>query len=297
MNNNQNTEYLTYNSNKFVSELEQNGFLHLDNVFKKDQIDIMNDIYNQSWNEIKTHFPETWFSRKYKPNCAKYDNFIGTDLYNNKTIAYYKNTMILDMQKNRYDFTYNLDTLKDMIYLPNIIENIMKKLLVCEYDYYYGGLPIEQINQDDTQDTNIGDLNAGDLNGFWHRDSYSLFNKEHIDLELPPFYYTILIPLQYTDANNGGTEFILGSHKINLSDKNIDSNKKLLYWIDNEKPFRCAPTLNIGDICIFNGYTIHRGLYNQLTNKRNMLYIVFKKNWYSDEPSENYIEKKNLIKK
>ena len=107
---------------------------------------------------------------------------------------------------------------------------------------------------------------------------------------MPPFYYTILIPLQDTDANNGGTEFILASHKINLSNMNINSNKKLLYWIDNEKPDRYAPTLNVGDICIFSGYTIHRGLYNQLSNNRNMLYIVFKKNWYNDEPTENYNE-------
>lgn len=284
------------NINKIILELEQNGVVHLENVFKKDQIDIMQDIYNQSWNEIKSQFPQKWFTRTYKPHCAKYDNFIGTDLYNNKTIAYYKDTMILDMQKNRYDFTYNLDTLKDMIYLPNIIKNIMQKLLICEYDYYYGGLPIEYINHKDTQntqDTNTGDLNTGDLNGFWHRDAYSLFNKEHIDLELPPFYYTILIPLQCTDANNGGTEFILGSHKTNLSSNNIDSNKKLLYWIDNEKPIRYTPSLNIGDICIFNGYTIHRGLYNQLSYNRNMLYIVFKKNWYNDEPNDNYIEQLN----
>jgi hypothetical protein len=283
------------NINKIILELEQNGVIHLENVFKKDQIDIMQDIYNQSWNEIKLQCPTIWLSRKYKLHCKKYDNFIGSDLYNNKQTAYYKNTMIIDMQKNRYDFTYNLDTLKDMIYLPKIIENIMQKLLICEYDYYYGGLPIENVinNDKDIQNTNAEDINTGDLNGFWHRDAYSLFNKEHIDLELPPFYYTILIPLQYTDANNGGTEFILASHKINLSNMNINSNKKLLYWIETEKPKRYAPTLNVGDICIFNGYTIHRGLYNQLSNNRNMLYIVFKKNWYNDEPTENYIEQLN----
>jgi hypothetical protein len=223
------------NTNKIVLELEQNGVVYLENVFKKDQIDIMQDIYNQSWNEIKSQFPTTWLTRKYKPNCAKYDNFIGSDLYNNKKIAYYKNTIILDMQKNRYDFTYNLDLLKDMIYLPQIINNIMQQLLICEYDYYYGGLPIENIQEEtyNPKQNNTQDNTQDNVNGFWHRDAYSLFNKEHSDLELPPFYYTILIPLQYTDANNGGTEFILASHKINLSSKNINSNKKLLYWIDN----------------------------------------------------------------
>jgi len=88
--NNQNREPLTYNINKIVFELEQNGVVHLENVFKKDQIDIMYDIYNQSWNEIKSQFPTKWLTRKYKPTCAKYDNFIGSDLYNNKQTAYYK---------------------------------------------------------------------------------------------------------------------------------------------------------------------------------------------------------------
>jgi hypothetical protein len=261
------------------------------NWYNDEQMTIMKDIYTKSWNEIKTNFPTDWITRTYKQECHKYDDFMGMDLYNNKQFAYYKNTEILDMGKNRYDFVYNLDSIKQ-IDLPINIINIMDSVLGCEYDYYYGGLPIEQVKDCKTTDVIIPfkDANIKDTNGFWHRDAYSLFNNETIDLSLPPFYYTMLIPLQYTDANNGGTEFILGSHKTNLSEKHIDNYKKLQQWIDNNNKQKFAPSLNIGDICIFHGYTIHRGLFNNISEHRDMLYIVCKKNWYNDEPIENYNE-------
>lgn len=275
--------------NDIISYLHDEGVVHLKNIFDKNQIDIINDIYTQSWNEIKNNFPKDWITRKYKSNCYKYDDFIGIDLYNNKKFTYYKNTEIIDMGKNRYDFIYNLDTIKEKIDLPPIITNIMEKLLQCEYNIQWGGLPIETIH-------NISEKNENN-NGHWHRDAYSLFNNESIDLSLPPFYYTMLIPLQYTDETCGGTEFILESHKINLTKKNITNTEKLLEWIKNDVPERYIPKLNVGDICIFHGYTIHRGLNinnlspNENNSKRDLLYIVCKKNWYNDEPTDNYKEK------
>jgi hypothetical protein len=301
------TQTMAINSEKdnIISELEEKGVVHLKNVFNKDQMDIIKNIYTQSWNEIKNNFPKDWITRKYKANCHKYDDFIGLDLYNNKKFTYYKNTEMLDMGKNRYDFIYNLDSINKTMVLPEIITNIMDKLLQCEYDIQWGGLPVESIHNI----TNITDTpghNGRDSNGHWHRDAYSLFNNETIDLSLPPFYFTMLIPLQYTDETCGGTEFIVESHKINLTNKNITNTEKLLEWIQNDTPERYIPKLNIGDICIFYGYTIHRGLcINDIDSeiiqrsdlkkdlKRDMLYIVCKKNWYNDEPTENYNEKKS----
>ena len=133
------------------------------------------------------------------------------------------------------------------------------------------------------------DININNINGYWHRDAYSLFNNEKVDLSLPPFYYTMLIPLDHVNAYSGGTEFILGSHKTNLSKMNIKTNKQLCEWINKNNDIQYAPELNIGDICIFHGYTIHRGLFNHTNTNRNMIYCVFKKNWYNDEPIENMI--------
>jgi len=293
---------------EIISYLDNKGVIHLKNVFNKEQMEIINDIYTQSWNEIKNNFPRDWITRKYKANCHKYDDFIGLDLYNNKKFTYYKQTEILDMGKNRYDFVYNLDTIKDKIDLPPLITKIMDKLLECEYDIHWGGLPVESIpNITDAKANEVIKVDVKvdlkeDSNGRWHRDAYSLFNNESIDLKLPSFYYTILIPLQYTDETCGGTEFILESHKMNLTNKNITNTEELLEWIKNNTPERYIPKLNIGDICIFHGYTIHRGLDITISSsnesdtntnvagitKRDMLYIVCKKNWYNDEPTENY---------
>ena len=269
-----------------VMELEKNGIVKLSNVFSSDDIDIFRHIYFTAWNEIKK-YPLEWNTITYKKNCSKYDNFIGTDLYSNKKYSFYKDTIILDMGKNRYDFTYNLDTLKKLIVLPQSITNILQQTLQCEYDYYYGGLPMEPISNNTRIDDNGINCGGLDMNGYWHRDAYSLFNDETIDLSLPPFYYTMLIPLDNIDEYSGGTEFVLGSHKTNLSRMNITTNNNLDKWINENTDKRYIPKLNIGDVCLFHGYTIHRGLFNSMRNNRNMLYIVFKKNWYNDEPTEN----------
>jgi hypothetical protein len=163
-------------------------------------------------------------------------------VYSNKKYSFYKDTIILDIGKNRYDFTYNLDTLKKLIVLPQSITNILQQTLQCEYDYYYGGLPMEPISNNTHIDDNCIDF---DMNGYWHRDAYSLFNDETIDLSLPPFYYTMLIPLDNIDEYSGGTEFILGSHKTNLSRMNITTNNNLdNCWLKMYKMYK-STTLSI----------------------------------------------------
>jgi hypothetical protein len=263
-------------------DLDKDGVKVLKNIFSMQDIEIFRNIYFTSWNEIKNNYPLKWNTINYKLTCYKYDNFIGMDLYSGKHYCNYKDSVIFNMGKNRFDFTYNLDMLKDKIIMPKTITELLQNKLNCEYDYYYGGLPVEMIMNEDKIDIN-------NINGYWHRDAYSLFNNEKVDLSLPPFYYTMLIPLDHVDAYSGGTEFILGSHKTNLSEMNITTNKQLCEWIDKNNDIQYVPELNIGDICIFHGYTIHRGLFNHANTNRNMIYCVFKKNWYNDEPIENYL--------
>ena len=143
--------------------------------------------------------------------------------------------------------------MKKLIVLPQSITNILQRALQCEYDYYYGGLPIETISNNIHTHTHID----GNGNGYWHRDAYSLFNDETIDLSLPPFYYTMLIPLDNIDEYSGGTEFILGSHKTNLSRMNITTNNNLDKWINENPDKRYIPKLNIGDVCLFHGYPLN----------------------------------------
>ena len=46
----------------------------------------------------------------------------------------------------------------------------------------------------------------------------TLFEDEKLDMALPDFYCTMLIPLDVTTAENGPTEFILGSHRMTVED-------------------------------------------------------------------------------
>ena len=41
--------------------------------------------------------------------------------------------------------------------------------------------------------------------GGWHRDPGSLFDDEALDLAMPDFYVTMLVPLGPTGASNGAT--------------------------------------------------------------------------------------------
>jgi len=270
---------------RIISNLIQNGVIKLSNIFNPQQITILSSIYTQSWNEIKTQWPSKWYTIQFNDNSKhKYDYFMGVKLYDGKQQSFYKDSTILDMGLNRYDFTHNLDTIKQYLPLPTILTDIMNLLLGPEWEYYYGGLPV-------LPDT----LDNPKQHGFWHRDAYSLFNDELLDISLPPFYYTILIPLQPLDEKNGGgTEFILGSHKqtFTTDDIPITNEQELINYLAEltiQHPYKLyCPSLNIGDIVIFSGYTIHRGLCSNNNTRRDMLYIVCKKTWYNDEPTSNY---------
>lgn len=123
------------------------------------------------------------------------------------------------MGNERYDFTYGFEN----IYLQSETVNIViQKMLHCEYNSYIGALPIlERNSHKDPIKTTIN------LQGVWHRDAYSLFDDETIDLGIKPFYYTVLIPLDDMNSNGRTTEFILSSHRVNLRENNITNMTKL----------------------------------------------------------------------
>jgi hypothetical protein len=154
--------------------------------------------------------------------------------------------------------------------------------------------------------------------GTWHRDAYSLFDDESLDLKLPPFYLTMLLPLADVLPGDSTTEFIAGSHKFNLVANGVDTKEKLAAWAEQRRAEGQVQSvaLKAGSLCVFHGLTVHRGravdpvLKAQHSasvasasaaspastsppapgtwNMRPMIYGVFKKNWYEDEPVLNY---------
>lgn len=108
-----------------------------------------------------------------------------------------------------------------------------------------------------------------------HRDVYSMLNTvvdnnlNYLDINLPAYYFTVLIPLVQITKENGPTQFIKGSHKHSI----VDENKAELY----------APLLSPGDIVIFDGRTLHQGSANNTAQERVIAYITFVANWYHDQ--------------
>ena len=108
--------------------------------------------------------------------------------------------------------------------------------------------------------------------GGWHRDPGSLFDDEKLDIEIPDFYMTMLVPLDTTGADNGATEFILGSHKMTVKEC-IDA-EELRFGMACAEP---------GSVILFNGKCFHRGRANYTDNTRAVLYVSNYKTWYKDD--------------
>lgn len=140
-----------------------------------------------------------------------------------------------------------------------IVKLINKISPTVDFRHYWGAIPA------------LGQTGPTDM----HRDVYSILNTtesvnlDALDLSLPPYYFTVLIPLVEITKENGPTEFIKGSHHKQI----VDENKAEIY----------APLLSPGDITIFEGRTLHRGSANKTNDERLIAYITFVANWYHDQ--------------
>jgi len=55
----------------------------------------------------------------------------------------------------------------------------------------------------------------------------------------------------------GATEFVLGSHKVNLSAKGLTTVEAVAAWA--EKQPKLEATAKAGSVVLFSGYVLHRG--------------------------------------
>jgi ectoine hydroxylase-related dioxygenase (phytanoyl-CoA dioxygenase family) len=116
----------------------------------------------------------------------------------------------------------------------------------------------------------------------------SLFEDETIDLSLPPLYLTLVVPLVDVMEGDGATEFLPGSHKINLRNIGITNIDQLDSWANTQQSV--VTSLSMGSAVLFDGWTVHRGTktIKKDTACRSALYVVFKKNWYSDDDAADF---------
>jgi ectoine hydroxylase-related dioxygenase (phytanoyl-CoA dioxygenase family) len=96
----------------------------------------------------------------------------------------------------------------------------------------------------------------------WHMDG------DHLDdeIDLPCHILTVFVPLVNLSAENGATEFSLGSH-LHACDSPM-----------GERVIECPA----GSAIIFDYRLLHRGTANQTTADRPILYFTYSRSWFED---------------
>ena len=85
---------------KAIKNLETLGIITIENIIPDSTLSQLNKIFTSAFSTILDNYNSIiWYRREYKANARKYDNFIGTDLYNNKKIGYVPNCQIKELCK------------------------------------------------------------------------------------------------------------------------------------------------------------------------------------------------------
>lgn len=193
------------------------------------------------WREYITSFSETMRHRK---RCVDLPD----------------GTQLIELAQGRYDVSYKMTTppFLDVLYAENgILREVARRMLIEDYKPYVGALP------------SGGHASAG----HWHRDTYPLFGNDRIDILLPPFYYTAIVPLASIGPENGATEFYVGSHRQTYGMLRA-ANPALTPVV----PSAVEP----GSLILFDGRVFHRGGTNETDDERSVLYVTLTKKWYDD---------------
>ena len=152
-----------------------------------------------------------------------------------------------------------------------LVSALVWRLLKRDWSHYNGALPSYSSSTEGSSEF-----------GPWHRDTYSLFGCEEMDHSLPPFYLTMIVPLQEVTEDMGPTEFVVGSHREG--------------WVTALQTGgleHVLATSKRGDCLLFDGRMIHRGTPCKSSSPRRAVYTVFHKKWYSDYIDGQYPEPAN----
>jgi hypothetical protein len=171
----------------------------------------------------------------------------GKILYEGKRVAEVGDgTEVIDMGRGRYDvYGKLLDPMREIVRSPPLLLATIAETLL-EYGYSalgtLGALPTilpEHGAQGD------------DRGGIWHRDAYSMWDQEALEVRLPWFYMTCILPLHDLELGEGGTEFVLGSHRMNLSELGLATAEEIEAWAARQPRMEAA--IKAGSLCVFHG--------------------------------------------
>jgi hypothetical protein len=104
-----------------------------------------------------------------------------------------------------------------------------------------------------------------------HRDSNFLYGDLDIEIGLPPFAMTMLVPLLDVTPSMGPTEFWLGTH--------MERDRKV-----TESRTPVSVPLNTGSVTLCDARILHRGGTNVSGPVRPTIYFSFHRPWYQELP-------------
>ncbi len=246
---------------EYSNTLDETGVVVIPNVFSPEQIETFIAESQKAFEKVKVTVENS--TGKQRDYITAFDK-----VYHNRKYYYDDhegNPSIIELAKGRYDFGLNGNHgifASDSFLNPEPIKKLMKTKLGTQYTTFAGAVPAVPQSDD----------------GLWHRDIYPLFDNgeeltgsydDSIEVKImPPFYYTLLIPLGKMTANNGATEFIPGSHRLTYEEaKDIP---------------RFQSDIEVGSVLLFDGRVFHRGRANQTNDSRMVLYQVYNRKWYND---------------
>ena len=103
---------------------------------------------------------------------------------------------------------------------------------------------------------------------FIHRDTEPIFGKNYsVDVCLPPYSITVLIPLVDCNLETGCTKVVPGSHRLPR--------------YSPKSPF-IDPEVRKGSVLITDGRLVHRGGANLSSRIRPLLYMTYHRKWFRD---------------
>lgn len=106
-----------------------------------------------------------------------------------------------------------------------------------------------------------------------HQDHPALFEDEALDLKLPSFAITVIVPLIDLTPATGGTQVWKGSHRLSPSEALEEKNSSI-------------PFVSTGACYLMDYQLWHGGTPNRSNQVRPILYIVYYRSWFQD--SVNY---------
>eukprot|EP01050_Picozoa_sp_SAG11_P002084 SAG11_NODE_101_length_16738_cov_8.254703_9_plen_187_part_00 len=180
----------------------------IEELYPREQVARWQCDLQDGWQPLRADIPSLdWQTMRFKRQFLSSKSFAtGKVLYEGKQMAAVGDgTEIIDMGRGRYDvYGRLLDRVRGAVRDPPPLLAAIAEVLL-QYGFSargtLGALPT-LIPERGSQDSDEG--------GIWHRDAYSMWDQETLDLQLPWFYMTCILPLHDLAPGEGGTEFVLG---------------------------------------------------------------------------------------